>query len=479
MTVVLTGGLLTRDEVVRVARRDEAVSLGPGVRDRMRSARDVVERALAREDPVYGLTTAVGVLKRVGVDAASAAEQSRRIVRQHRVGQGPAAPRDVVRATILRLANGFASGVVGVRPELGDRLVGALNDGATPRVRILGSVGQADLAQMADIAADLFGDVELAPGEGLALVSSNSFSTGWAALAVTDAVELLDTMTVAGALSLEALVANPSLLHPAIAVVRPYPGLGIELARLRSLLDGSFLWSGAHARSLQDPLTFRGLPHILGACRDVSTFVDGQLAIELNASQGNPIVVVDEDRLVSVANHEVLPLALATDQLRVALASAIGSSSERAVKLLETSWSGLPTGLAAGNDPADPGLAYLGIASQAISVEARTLAAPVSLELTSTAHAEGIEDRTTMAPLSARRLDGMAELGRRVVAIELAVAAQATELRGIGPQGAGTRRAVGAIREVVPFLAADRTVPDLEPLVVVVGRGAFVFGGPP
>ncbi|MHB8459982.1 MAG: aromatic amino acid lyase [Candidatus Limnocylindrales bacterium] len=473
MTVVLTGSDLTRMDVVRVARSGTPVRLAPAAVERMAAARTVVDHALARQDPVYGLTTAVGVLKRVAVDAGSAGELSRRIIRHHLVGQGPSAPPDVVRATILRLANGFASGIVGVRPELAERLVAALEDGRTPIVRILGSVGQADLSQMADIAIALFADVELAPGEGLALVSSNSFSTGWAALAVTDALDLLDAMTTAGAMSLEALAANPSMLHPAIARVRPYPGLRTELDRLRMLLAGSFIWEDARARSLQDPLTFRNLPHILGACRDVSTHVEGQLAIELNASQGNPIVVMDEDRLVSVANHEILPLVLATDHLRTALASAISASSERTVKLLETPWSGLPTGLVATSDGAEPGLAYLGIASQALAAEARSIATPVSHDLVSTAHAEGIEDRTTMAPLSVRRLAEMADLGRRVVAIELAVAAQATELRAIGPRGIGTGRAAAVIRDVVPYLTAERTVPDLQPLVAIVAGGAF------
>ena len=50
-------------------------------------------------------------------------------------------PEDVVRAALLRIANGFASGTAGVRPELAERLVAALNDGARPVVRLYGSNG--------------------------------------------------------------------------------------------------------------------------------------------------------------------------------------------------------------------------------------------------------------------------------------------------------------------------------------------------
>jgi histidine ammonia-lyase len=474
VTVVLTGRTLTLDEVLRGSRGREAVRLAAGVADAMAASRAVVERALGRGEAVYGVTTAVGVLKRVAVgDADSASAYAVRLIGQHRVGQGAIASDEVVRATMLLLANTFASGWPGVRPVLAERLIAALNAGEAPRVRTLGSVGQADLAPMADLAAGIFGETPLSPGEGLALVGSNAFSTALAALAAADARALLDTLHVAAALNLEALVANPAMLHPAISRARPYPGIATSLGRLRGLLDGSFLWSAGRARNLQDPLSFRNVPQILGAVVDGLAALSGVLAIELNASQGNPIVVLDEDRLVSVANYEILPLAAALDAFRIVLGSAFAAQSERVVKLLEMPWSGLPTGLRASDDPSDPGLGYLGIACQSIAAEARLLATPVSLELVSTSHAEGIEDRTALAGLGARRLAEMVDLGRRLAALELVVGAQAVELRGLRPVGFGTGRALASVRSVVPFLAAGDVVPDVQPLVDVLTAGGL------
>jgi histidine ammonia-lyase len=112
------------------------------------------------------------------------------------------------------------------------------------------------------------------------------------------------------------------------------------------------------------------------------------------------------------------------------------------------------------------------VAGQAITVEARTLAHPVSYELASSVKGEGIEDRATMAPLSARRLADMVQLCARVAAIELVVAAQAVDLRAPGQLGLGTGRAYQLIRELVPFTQADGTLPaDLEPVVDLVTRG--------
>jgi histidine ammonia-lyase len=442
----------------------------------MAEAHAVVLQAAAAGRPVYGVTTAVGVLKRVAVTEPDAAAYSRRMIRHHLVGQGEGAPADVVRAAMVRLANAFAGGTTGVRQALVERLVTALNDGETPRVRRLGSVGQADLAAMADLAEGLFGDVELEAGEGLSLVSSNAFSTGWAALAVSDAGGLIETLDTSGALSLEGLGGNLAALDPVIAATRPYPGIRRSLDRFRNLLDGSAIFEPGGARNLQDPLTFRNLPQLQGAARDALDHVERQLDIELNASDSNPVVVANERRLVSVANFEILPLAAALDYLRIVLASVIGASAERALKLLEAPWSGLPTGLVPTRDTSHPGLSYLGIAAQALAAEARLLAQPVSFELTSTAHAEGIEDRTTMAPLAARRLAEQVTLGERVAAIELTVAAQAAQLRG-RRLGHGTAAAMAKIREVVPYLDADREVPDVEPLVEVVRSGAFAGAG--
>ncbi len=107
---------------------------------------------------------------------------------------------------------------------------------------------------------------------------------------------------------------------------------------------------------------------------------------------------------MSVGNFEVAALATALDLARLVVAQVLTSAAERAVKLLQAPLTGLPEGLGEHPGLAESALSELGIAVQAIAAEARLLAQPVSLELVSTTQAEGIEDRTTMAPLAARRL---------------------------------------------------------------------------
>ncbi|MGI8421217.1 MAG: HAL/PAL/TAL family ammonia-lyase [Gaiellaceae bacterium] len=469
MAVVLTGRTLTVEEVLRVARAGERVELAPAAVEQLRTGRLVIEEAIERGTPVYGLNTGVGVRKRTAVDTAAQDDFNRRLILDHRVGQGPLASEPIVRAAMLRLANGLARGTSGVRVELVEHVVGALNSGVVPAVRMLGSNGQADLPALADLAQGLLGDFRLGAKEGLALLDNNAFSTGIAALAVADARRLLGAADTAGALDLEALVANLSTLDRAVGEQRPYPGIQSTIERFRALLEGSYLWQEGTARNLQDPLVFRCLPQIHGAARDALAFVEAQLAIELNASQENPLLVPGEGRLVSVGNFDVLPLAAALDFMRIALAPVLTSASERTVKLMQESLTRLPDGLSAEPGLANGALGEFGIPVQALAVEARLLAQPVSVESGSSMQHEGIEDRMTLAPLAARRLAEQVSLGERVVAVELVVASQAIDLRGQPQLGAGTGRAYAAVRELVPMTGPGEPPPqDLEPVCELV-----------
>jgi histidine ammonia-lyase len=480
MTITLNGSDLTVTQVVAAARHGETVALAPEAIAAMRRSRAVVRDVLAAGEPVYGLTTGVGERKAYLLDPAERQRFNHRLVLNHRIAQGDAAPADVVRGAMLCLANSYAKGVTGVRPELAEMIVTLLNEGFAPPVRRLGSLGQGDLGPMADLAHGLItrSGFEVAENEGLALVSSNAFTTAWACLATADAEALLAVFDVAGALDLEAFGANLACLHPVIEQTRPFPGLAATLHQLRLLLAGSYLWQPGAARFLQDPLTFRCIPHIHGAARDALGYARNILHLELNSSQSNPVVVVpagdEPGRIVSVGNFDTGPLAAALDFLRIALAPVVTSANERAVKLLQAPYSGLPAGLAALSGSPDDALAELATSGQAITVEARTLAHPVSYELASSVKGEGIEDRATMAPLSARRLADMVQLCARVAAIEFVVAAQAIDLRAPGQLGLGTGRAYRMIRELVPFTQADGTLPaDLEPLIELVTRGTL------
>ncbi len=185
-------------DVVAVARDHRPVELAPAARERIAAGRDVTAALLARGERVYGLTTGVGALKRVAVGERDQAAFNRLLLLSHRTGTGPDVAEDVVRAAMLAQLAGFGRGRAGVRPELADHLVAALNAGLVPRVRTTGSLGQSDLGSLADLAEALTGDGDWATElerlglepwlptakEALAFVNSNAFTLGWTALAL-------------------------------------------------------------------------------------------------------------------------------------------------------------------------------------------------------------------------------------------------------------------------------------------------------
>jgi histidine ammonia-lyase len=470
MTVLLTGRDLTVDDVAAVARGDVRVELTDEALEAMEAASSLADRLFDLGRPVYGLTTGLGAQKRTSLRRDDQGFGWRQIA-ESRAGTGPPAPREAVRAAMTVFANQLAGGSTCIRPALGRRLVQALNAGETPEVRSLGSLSASDLAAMADIAHGVFRGTTLAPGEGLALMNSSAFGTGLATLAVADTRRLVDAADVATALSLEGFTANLSVLDAAVEQARPDPDLAASLERLRALLEGSFLWEEGAARNLQDPLSYRSAAPIQATARRALGHAAALLSVELNSAQGNPLVSVREGRIVSAPVYEVVGLSAALDYVRIALATMLGAATERVVKLLDTPWSGLPTGLLEQVGP-DLGLSILAITAQSLAAEVSLLAQPVSFVVTSSAGAEGIEDRASHLTLSARRLAAAVEHGEGIIAIALVVAAQAVDVRGSSPLGRGTGAAHGQIRKVVPRMRAGDAPPvDVDPLRALIRSG--------
>jgi len=465
--LVLDGGPIGISDVVAVARDGRAVSLSADARDRLAGQRRLILDMVERGAPVYGLTTGVGALKRVRVDAAEQGRFNRELILSHRIGHGPLAPQAVVRAAMLVRAQGLVHGRAGVRPELVEAYLAALRDDLRPSVHTIGSLGVADLGPLAEIAWALVeAGFEPEAKEGLAMLNANSFAIGWACLAIDRAQAAVHALEASAALAFEGMLANVSVLEPAVAAARPYPGLAASLARMRDLLAGGTLLAGQLARELQDPLTFRVAPQVHGGARDALAHAAGQVEVELRSGADNPLLDAEAGRAYSCGNFEIGMVAAALDYVRIALAHAATVAAERCQKLVTPAHTGLPAGLRASEDVAGDGLNIFVYGATALAVEARLLAQPASLELPTTSTAEGIEDRMSNAVLCARRLDEQAGLCERLAAMELVTAAQAVDARDRRAElGRGTSSAYALVREHVAPYRVDAPPPqDLDRL---------------
>jgi len=441
--IVLDDAPPTVAEVVAIA-HGARVALGPVARARIEASRAVVDALAAGEELIYGLNTQLGHGRdeRLGEDEIRAGQHM--VVRMHAGGVGPPLAREIVRAAVAVRIAGFARGGSGVTPSIADAYVAMLNAGVHPVVPLIGSVGASDLMHMAAIAlvalgegsAELDGDVvdgatalaragiapvQLGPKDGLTLISANGVAIGHAALVVDRAARLADAADVVGAVSLEAVSGNPSVLEPAVAAAKPVPGQAIAAARIRELLRGSELCTPGAATSVQDPLSFRVAPQVHGAFREVLDAARRAVDQELAAADDNPYVSVDDGRMISNGNFHPMLLALTIDAVRPALAHVGQLSDRRAGQL----WDRLvqdpevfrPESAAQLLRWGTPLVRYAGAARTA---ELRGLAAPASLDVMPLDL--GVEDHATMAPLAVRRTDEALGLAEEVLAVELLTA---------------------------------------------------------
>src|ERR1043166_3461166 len=165
----LDGQRLTLEEVARVARGEERVSLAASARERMAASRGAVERIVAESRVVYGVNTGFGKLSDVTVPADELRELQLNLVRSHACGVGLALSEEETRAMMLLRANVLALGFSGARTTVAETLLAMLARGVSPVIPETGSVGASgDLAPLSHLAPGAAGEAEAVyRGEGL------------------------------------------------------------------------------------------------------------------------------------------------------------------------------------------------------------------------------------------------------------------------------------------------------------------------
>ncbi|HTP98654.1 MAG TPA: histidine ammonia-lyase [Casimicrobiaceae bacterium] len=491
-TIALAGGGVRIADVVRVARRDAPVALAPGTLARVAAAREAVDRLAASDTLVYGVTSALGANTGKPIAESERVAYQLRAVRARAVGVGPRHPRDVVRAMLFARAAGMAMGGSGASPEVLEALVAMLNAKVHPVVPSRGSIGVADLAPLSHLALPLVGEgeaehggdvipgaealrraslspIELAPKDGLALISANAATVGHAALVLSDCAEALDALDVSAALAFEGFRANLTPLDPRVQAARPARGQ-VEIAeRLRELLAGSALWQPSAARRVQDPISFRCVTQVHGAALSALRTARDDVELELNSAADSPLAVDGE--LLSNGNFHVPALALAFDGAGLALAHAAHLCVARCQRLYTPAMSGLPLQLTT-LGPEHSGFATIQKTLTALANEIRHLANPASLD--SLPVSEAVEDHAPMTANVVAKTAAIVPLLHVISAIELLSAAQAIDLRKLdrAALGRGAAAAYDAVRTLVPMLVEDRPLgSDVETAAAMIAAG--------
>ena len=447
--------------------------LAPAAVRRLERARLLVERFAAGERKVYGLNTGLGAAVDTALRPHEVTAFQRQAVMARAVGVGDLLDTDEVRAALFVRLAGLAHGASGLSPRIARAVAGMLNKGVHPRVRRIGTLGEADLSIMAQLFLPLVqpGAPPLGPKDAIALLNSNAYSVGKGALALHDARLALQAATLAGALSLEAAGANLSPIDPRAVALRPAPGQAEASRLILSWLAGGALRRSKKPRRVQDPLSFRCLAPVNGAAFEQLARAEASIAADLDGAGDSPAVLIAAGELMSTVNFDTTATALAFESLGLALAHVAAIQVFRIAKLMSSGFSGLPRFLTP-MEGARTGLATVQKTASSLEAQIRHLALPVGA-LTAPV-ADGVEDYAPMTPRVVEKTHDIIRRLARLTAIEFVTAAQAIDLRGDVKLGRGTAKAQAAVRRVVARLEEDRpTGPDFERLAEAILAGAF------
>jgi histidine ammonia-lyase len=300
------------------------------------------------------------------------------------------------------------------------------------------------------------------------LINASAVSTGAGALALADALSAFEQQQQAGALTMEALGANRTILDPRLHLARPAACQQLAAKELRDLLARD---EQPPPTTLQDPLSVRCMPSIHGAL--IQAIDNARLAveIELNAAADNPLVLEEDNLVLSTGNFHTASMALAFETLGLAIAQASAATAARFVQLTGSGRNGLPKYLSPIGG-ASAGFVPLQKTVTAILAAIRHKANPVMLDFLPVS--EGVEDHATQTLLAVTKCAGMIGLWRRLIAFELMAAAQAVDLREGLTLAPATGVIHAAVRAHVASLREDRPLgPDAEPLYASLANGGW------
>lgn len=465
----------------------------------MKASRAAIEKLIGAGGAVYGVNTGFGKMAATRISPDEISQLQLNLVRSHACGVGAPLSEAATRGMLALRANAIAKGFSGVRPVVAETLIAMLNRRVHPVIPSQGSAGASgDLAPLAHLAQVAIGEGQAVfqgrttPGgdamraagiaplaleakEGLALLNGTQAMLALLTLALREAEIAADTADVATALSLDALRGSPVAFDSRIMRARPHAGAAITARNIERLNRGSEIRESHRSPDVdprvQDPYSLRCAPQVHGAVRDSLAHVRAMIAIEINSATDNPLVFAETGDVLSGGNFHGQPLAMAADQMAVALATLGGISERRIEQMANPQTSMLPAFLVR-EAGLNSGFMILQVTAAALASEMRPLAAPHSVGSIPTSANQ--EDYVSMGMGAARRLDSMLANLRNILAIELVAACQGIDFLAPLQPGLEARKAYDAVRALSKRVDSDRSLaPDIEAVSAAIEGGKF------
>ena len=484
--LTLTPGSLTLKQLRQVWRQPVTLALDESAHRAINDSVACVEAIVAEGRTAYGINTGFGLLAQTRIATHDLENLQRSLVLSHAAGVGQPLDDEIVRLMMVLKINSLARGFSGIRLSVIQALMALVNAEVYPWIPAKGSVGASgDLAPLAHMSLLLLGEgqarwqgewlpakealkkaglapITLAAKEGLALLNGTQASTAFALRGLFEAEDLFASAVVCGALTTEAVLGSRRPFDARIHEVRGQRGQIDAAALYRYVLtDTSDIADSHHnCEKVQDPYSLRCQPQVMGACLTQLRQAAEVLLVEANAVSDNPLVFASENDVISGGNFHAEPVAMAADNIALAIAE-IGSLSERRIALMmDSHMSQLPPFLVK-NGGVNSGFMIAQVTAAALASENKALSHPHSVDSLPTSANQ--EDHVSMAPAAGRRLWAMAENTRGVLAVEWLASVQGLDMREGLTSSPLLEEARHLLRERVTHYTEDRFfAPDIE-----------------
>ena len=499
--MIADGASLTVDTLAAAVRDpDVQIEFTTEIRERVAASRTLLDQFVDSGRIIYGVTTSVGGFVNWLIPPAMAGEVQNNILRCVQSNVGAYLDDDYVRAGMLARINSLGRGYSAISVENLEKYIAMYNRGIVPCIPEKGSLGTSgDLGPLACIALVGTGQWraryqgEILPGaealklagiepmklgykEGLALVNGTSVMTGLAACLISDTKRLIKAHTLASCMSIEVLKGKIMPFHPAAHTQKPHPGqIRIADCVYSTLADSAMIvqdseveqWLRKMAKDeprgldeqIEDAYSIRAMPQIMGPVVDTTLFAQQTVETELNSSNDNPLIVVEEGDAVHNANFHGQYIANAMDQLAIVLSTMCNLSDRRNNRLLHPSLNGdLPPFLVKENPGRRQGLMGGQFMAVSLTAENRQMSTPMSIQsLPSTGD---FQDHVSFGLNAARRTRDILRNSCYILAYELICACQAADIRGVDQLSSATKKLHGLVRARVPYLEKDEPLTD-------------------
>ncbi len=454
------------------------VRLNADSRKAIRASHSILAQLLKKGKKIYGVTTGFGDLSKVTIDADDRQKLQLNLVRSHATGVGKSFDLGITRLILFLKLSTWAKGVSGVRLELVSLVRDLLNHDILPVIPRQGSVGASgDLAPLAHMALPLIGeglvhfqdrimpamlamkevDLEplvLGPKEGISLINGTQVSTAIGIKACLEAESLLKIADLVGAISVEASLSSRSVFKSSIHKLKQHPGQRLVAANVWNLLrDSEIVLSHKDCDRVQDPYSFRCIPHVHGISRDNYNGAKEIVQNEANSVSDNPLIMPNT-QIMNSGHFHAESIAQAMDILAIAIAE-LGSISERRLHYFMKGIEDRVPPFVASNPGIESGFMTAHITAASLVSENKVLTHPASVDTISTSG--GQEDFVSMAPWAGRKCLRVIDNVRNILAIELLTSATINELFHAPLKMArGTQPVIKLLKKHVHFSRGDR-----------------------